>query len=106
MLKSSCHALRFRLGHTLRRRLAGLNVISECPVQHAHRTEFHCSGKLITATRADASVHCRTFVAFHEEMELPTVARKSMFRNKIPETVELGRHCKTGHSERISRVGV
>ncbi|MGA7881005.1 MAG: hypothetical protein WCD63_09070, partial [Terrimicrobiaceae bacterium] len=56
MLKSWCHALRFRLGHTLRRRLAGLNVINECPVQHAHRTEFHCSGKLITATRADASI--------------------------------------------------
>ena len=104
MLKSSCHALRFRLGHTLRRRLAGLNVISECPVQHAHRTEFHCSGKLITATRADASVlHWQTMVAFHEEL---TVACKSMFSNKIPETVELGRHCETRHSERISRVGV
>ena len=37
--------LRFRLDHALRRRLAGLNVISERPVQHAHRTEFHCSGK-------------------------------------------------------------
>src|SRR4029077_9177039 len=56
MLKSSCHALRFQLGHTLRRRLAGLNVISECRVQYAHRTEFHSSRKLITATRADASI--------------------------------------------------
>jgi hypothetical protein len=36
------------------RRLAGLNPTSESLVKHADRTEFHCSRKLVTATRAGA----------------------------------------------------
>ncbi len=61
------------------------SLLHESLAKHAHRTEFHCSGKLITATRADASVlHCRTMVAFHEELGLlSTIAGKSMFRNKF-----------------------
>jgi hypothetical protein len=30
----------------LRSRLAGFNVTTVSPVQHAHRTEFYCSRKL------------------------------------------------------------
>ena len=39
----------------LERRLAGLNTISQTLAEHAHRTEFHCSRKLIAAAWADAS---------------------------------------------------
>src|SRR6266436_5443149 len=45
-----------RLGRILgSRSLAGLNPISKSLPKHAHRTEFHCSSKLITTDRADAS---------------------------------------------------
>ena len=40
------------------RRFAGFDPVSESLAKHAHQTEFHCSGKLITATRADAFVLC------------------------------------------------
>jgi hypothetical protein len=33
----------------LRSRLAGFNPASETLAKHAHWTEFHCSGKLVTA---------------------------------------------------------
>src|SRR5271157_788349 len=36
------------------RRLGGLNPASESLTKHADRTEFHCSRKLVTATRASA----------------------------------------------------
>src|SRR5271165_5499259 len=36
------------------RRLAGLNPASKSLVKHADRTKFHCSSKLVTATRAGA----------------------------------------------------
>jgi hypothetical protein len=36
------------------RRLAGLNPVSESLAEHAYRTEFHRSRKLVTATRAGA----------------------------------------------------
>jgi hypothetical protein len=48
VVKSSCHVWRFRLDHALRRRLVGFDSASESLAKHAHRTEFHCSGKLIT----------------------------------------------------------
>src|SRR5271157_4843008 len=38
------------------RRLARLNPASKALAKHADRTEFHRSRKLVTATRADASV--------------------------------------------------
>ena len=77
------------------RRLAGFDPTFESLAQHAHGTEFHCSVKLITATRADASVlHCRTMVAFHEGMGLSsTIAGESLFRNRIPETPQARRLC-------------
>src|SRR4029077_20505309 len=46
VVKSSCHVWRFRLDHALRRRLVGFDSASESLAKHAHRTEFHCSGKL------------------------------------------------------------
>ena len=67
-----------------RRRFVGLGLLFEGLAKHAHRTEFRCSGKLITATGADASVpRCQTMVAFHEEMGLSsTVSGKRLFRNE------------------------
>ena len=69
--------------------------------------------------KARRALHWRNMVAFHEEVGLlPTIAGETMFRNKIPETLEprrlcngmkslipaiiktpLGRHCETRHSE-------
>src|SRR6516164_3599014 len=43
-----------RLECTLGRRLAGHNPTSKTLAEHANRTEFHGSGKLVTATRASA----------------------------------------------------
>ena len=87
MLESMRYARGFYLSVVWFSRLVGLDSAIQSLAKHAHRTEFHCSRKLITATRADASVlHCRTMVAFHEMGLLPTIACKSMFRNKIPET--------------------
>src|SRR5260370_17991547 len=43
-----------RLGGFLERRLAGHNPASKTLAKHADRTEFHCSRKLVTATRAGA----------------------------------------------------
>src|SRR5215475_10116716 len=56
VLKSSRWLLQCcRLDRILRnRRLAGLNRVSETLAKHANRTEFHCSRKLVAATRADA----------------------------------------------------
>jgi len=39
----------------LRIRLAGFDVTTESPVQHAHRTKFYCSRKLSAAGRTGAS---------------------------------------------------
>jgi hypothetical protein len=39
-----------------RSRFVGLGLLFERLAKYAHRTEFHCPGKLITATPADASV--------------------------------------------------
>ena len=48
------------------RRLIGFATSIESPAKQAHRTEFHGAGKLVPATRTDASaLHCRTMVAFH-----------------------------------------
>ncbi len=44
----------------LRSRLAGFNVTTESPVQHARRTKFYCSRKLSAAGRTGAS-----FLHFH-----------------------------------------
>src|ERR1700724_2391919 len=38
------------------RTLAGLNLLSKTLAKHAYRTEFHRSGKLVSATRAGTSV--------------------------------------------------
>jgi hypothetical protein len=44
--------------------------------------------------KARRALHWRTIVAFHEELDLlPKVAGKSMFRNKIPETLVPDRLC-------------
>ena len=55
VLKSLRCLFRCRLDRILgSRRLAGLNPASESLAKHADRTEFHCSRKLVTATRAGA----------------------------------------------------
>src|SRR5260370_13955292 len=55
VLKSLHHLFRCcRLHSILEPRLAGFNPASESLAKHADRTEFHCSGKLITATGAAA----------------------------------------------------
>ena len=55
MLKSLHRLFGCRLDRFLgSRRLAGLNPASESLAKHADRTEFHCSRKLIAATRAGA----------------------------------------------------
>src|SRR4029077_1169225 len=56
ILKALRYLFRRGLDRMLRRRLAGFNPLSESLAKHADRTEFHCSRKLITATRAGASV--------------------------------------------------
>src|SRR5208283_2268715 len=54
MLKSLLRVFRCRLDRFLERRLAGFNPASKTLAKHADRTEFHCSRKLVTATRAGA----------------------------------------------------
>src|ERR1700688_1321098 len=54
MLKALRCLFRCGLECILRRRLAGLNPVSESLAKHADRTEFHCSRKLVTASRAGA----------------------------------------------------
>src|SRR5271165_4574342 len=54
VVKSLRWLLRHRLECIPRRRLAGLNPVSKSLAKHADRTEFHCSRKLIAATRAGA----------------------------------------------------
>src|SRR5262245_61120416 len=54
MFIALCLMLRCRLDRMFRRRLAGLHSSSYSPAKHANRTEFHRSGKLITAARAGA----------------------------------------------------
>ena len=56
MLKSLCLPLRGWLEGILRERLSRLHVSSKSLAKHADRTEFHCSGKLVPAARADASL--------------------------------------------------
>src|SRR6516164_7499820 len=54
VLKSFWWLVRCRLDRPLERRLAGLSAASETLTEQANRTEFHRSGKLVTATRAGA----------------------------------------------------
>jgi hypothetical protein len=103
------------------RRLARLNPASQSVAKYAHRTESHCSRKFIATDRADAlglrahganrlsdaikasqracisssiSAGSDTVVAFHKEFRVSaTIAAKSMFRNKIPETLKPGCFC-------------
>src|ERR1700758_2572823 len=57
VLKALSRPLRCRLDHIpSSRRLAGLNPASESLTKRADGTEFHRSGKLVTATRAGVSV--------------------------------------------------
>src|SRR5215469_1167626 len=54
VLKSFWWLVRCRLDRLLERRLARLNAASKTLAEHAYRAEFHRSGKLVTAARADA----------------------------------------------------
>src|SRR5215471_6708883 len=54
VLKSLRWLVRCRPGRLLERRLAGLNSACKTLAEHAHRTEFHRSRKLIAAARAGA----------------------------------------------------
>src|SRR5208283_715557 len=54
MLKSVRRVLQRRLNRFLESRLAGLNSAGKSLAKHADRTEFHCSRKYVTATRAGA----------------------------------------------------
>src|SRR5215475_13049432 len=53
MLKALQRLYWCRLGRFLKRRLAGFNPASKTLAEHADRAEFHCSRKLVAATRAD-----------------------------------------------------
>ena len=96
LLKSLRRAWQCRLDRFLESRLAGLTPASESIAKHADRTEFHCSRKLVTTTRAGASFlrfHCvnaihafrrQTVVPFQKRLRISsTVANQSKFRNKI-----------------------
>jgi hypothetical protein len=54
VLKSFWWLVRRRLDRLLERRLARLNAATKTLAEHANRTEFHRSRKLITAARAGA----------------------------------------------------
>src|SRR6516165_10310361 len=54
VLKSFRWLVRYRLQRIPSRRLARLNAASKTLAEHADRTEFHCSRKLVTAARAGA----------------------------------------------------
>src|SRR4029077_12217178 len=56
MLESLHRLFWSRLECIPRRRLAGLNPTGKPLAKHADRTKIRCSGKLIAANRADASV--------------------------------------------------
>jgi hypothetical protein len=58
VLKSFRRLVRCRSDRLLETRLAGLNPASKTLAEHAHRTEFHRSRKLIAAVRAGALGLC------------------------------------------------
>src|SRR5262249_49174958 len=58
VLKSFHRRFRRWLDRLLERRLAGHSPASKSLVKHADRTEFHCSRKLVTATRTGALELC------------------------------------------------
>src|SRR5262249_47560637 len=54
VFKSFRWLIRRRLNCFLERRVPGLNAASKTLAKHAHRAEFHRSGKLVAAARAGA----------------------------------------------------
>ena len=61
-----------------RGRLAGFNPVSKSLAKHADRTEFHRSGKLITATRANAlRLRFHGLTALQPQSELKTTPRST-----------------------------